>query len=174
MKKKLLSFLLLISVMTTLAACGDKEVKPVAINEKTDICVICNMQVVDDQFATQIILENGKVFMFDDIGCMYKWVKENANQKIAAQFVRDYNTQEWVSLDNATYVYNPSVQTPMAYNVISFKDKADAEKFAKNNEGSTLLTASKLEKHIWDPNQDMMEKSGIEDHSHSEDGTMKK
>ena len=86
---------------------GDKKVTPVAINEKTDICTICNMQVVDNQFATQIILENGKSLVFDDIGCMHKWVDENANQKIDAQFVRDYKTQEWVSQPEATYVYNP-------------------------------------------------------------------
>ena len=135
MKQKVLSFLLLMSVITILAACGDKEVKPVAINEETDICATCNMQVVDNQFATQIILENGKSLVFDDIGCMYEWVGENTNQKMDAQFVRDYNDKEWVLKEEATYVYNPSVITPMAYNVISFTDKADAEKFAADNEG---------------------------------------
>ena len=73
--KRVLSFLLLVGVISILAACGTKEVKPVAINEKTDICATCNMQVVDDQFATQVILENGKSLVFDDIGCMYKWVR---------------------------------------------------------------------------------------------------
>ncbi len=168
MKQKVLGFLLLISVLSILAACGgDKEVTPVAINEKTDICTVCNMQVVDNQFASQIILENGKSLVFDDIGCMHKWVDENANQKIDAQFVRDYKTQEWVSQPEATYVYNPDVITPMAYNVISFTEKADAEKFAADNEGSTILTASDLDKHSWDTNQ------GTTDHTHSEDGTMK-
>ena len=68
--------------------------------------------------------------------------------------------------------------TPMAYNVISFKDKADAEKFAADHTGSTLLTASELDKHSWDANQDMMkkmqEKNGTTEHTHSEDGMMKK
>lgn len=171
MKQKVLSFLLLIGVISILAACGgDKEVKPVAINEETDICAVCNMQVVDDQFATQVILENGKSLVFDDIGCMYEWVQDNSNQKIDALFVRDYNTQEWVAKDEATYIYNPDVITPMAYNVISFTKKEDAEKFAAENEGSTLLTASELDQHKWDANQDMMEEHGIEEHSHSEDG----
>ena len=66
-----------------------------------------------------------------------------------------------------------TVITPMAYNVISFTEKADAEKFAADNEGSTILTASDLDKHRWDTNQDMMEKNGAKDHTHSEDGTMK-
>ena len=174
MKQKIVGFLLLIGVISILAACGgDKKVEPVAINEETDICAVCNMQVVDNQFATQVILENGKSLVFDDVGCMYTWVKDNANQKIDAGFVRDYNTQDWVNKDEATYVYNQSVITPMAYNVISFTEKADAEKFAADNEGSTLLTASELDQHKWDANQDMMEKNGTEDHSHSEDGMKK-
>lgn len=172
MKKRVYSFLLLMSVLFVLAACGDKEVQPVAINEKTDTCATCNMAVVDDQYATQLILENGKSLVFDDIGCMYEWVDEHADQKVDAQFVRDYNNQEWVLVDEATYVYNQAIKTPMAYNVISFTEKAEAEKFAANNEGSTLLTASELEKHRWNTNQDMMmetkEEHGASKHSEME------
>ncbi len=173
MKQKVLGLLFLIGVMSILGACGNKEVKPVAINEKTDTCATCNMQVVDNQFATQIILENGKSLIFDDIGCMYAWVNENEDQKIDTQFVRDYDDKEWVLLDDATYVYNQSIKTPMAYNVISFTDKADAEKFVADNEGSTLLTASELGQHGWATNQDMMMKNGTDDHSHSEDNMHK-
>lgn len=172
MKKKVYSFLLLMSVIFVLAACGDKEVQPVAINEKTDTCATCNMAVVDDQYATQLILENGKSLVFDDIGCMYEWVDEHADQKVDAQFVRDYNNQEWVLVDKATYVYNQAIKTPMAYNVISFTEKAEAEKFAASNEGSTLLTASELGKHRWNTNQDMMmetkEEHGASKHSEME------
>ena len=32
--------------------------------------------VMDNQFATEIILENGKALKFDDIGCMYKWMDD--------------------------------------------------------------------------------------------------
>lgn len=171
MKKRVLGFLLVIGVMSVLVACGNKEAKPVAINEKTDTCATCNMAVVNNQFATQIILENGKSLVFDDIGCMYAWVKANADKKIDKQFVRDYNDKEWVSLNDATYVYNQSIKTPMAYNVISFTKKADAEKFVAENKGSTLLTASELNKHSWNTNQDMMKmKNGTSEHSHSEEG----
>ena len=72
------------------------------------------------------------------------------------------------SVDDATYVYNPSVKTPMAYNVLSFKDKASAEAFSTENEGSTLMTANELAQHGWEQNQDMMQKNMMENHSHSE------
>lgn len=168
MKKKLFCLIGLVGFILFLAACGHDEVQPVAINQATDTCEVCNMAVVDNQHATQIVLENGKSMVFDDVGCMYEWLGSNENEEIAAEFVRDYNDKEWILVDDATYVYNQSVKTPMAYSVISFKDKASAEAFATENEGSTLMTANELADHDWEQNHDMMQKHDIEDHSHSE------
>ena len=56
----------------------------------------------------------------------------------------------------------------MAYNVLSFKDKASAEEFSTENEGSTLMTANELAQHDWVQNHDMMQKHMMENHSHSE------
>lgn len=60
----------------------------------------------------------------------------------------------------------------MAYNIISFQEKASAEKFVAKNEGSKLLTASDLADHSWKQNHDMLKKHGEEGHSNSE-GTEK-
>ncbi|MGE7183813.1 nitrous oxide reductase accessory protein NosL [Peribacillus sp. NPDC006672] len=177
MKKKL-SYILLVGILSILAACGDKEVKPVAIDEATDTCETCNMAVVDNQFATQIILKNGKSMVFDDIGCMYEWLGENEDKDIDAEFVRDFDDKEWVLVKEATYVYDTSVKTPMAYNVISFKDSKDAEQYVTDHKDSSIMTAKELDKHSWKRSSEMMKdmkKHGEEtDHSHSEDGEMEK
>ena len=167
MKNKLYHLIGLAGLVWLLAACGNDEVQPVDINEETDTCEVCNMAVVDNQYATQIVLENGKSLVFDDVGCMYEWIESNKNEKISAEFVRDYNDKEWILVDDATYVYNQSAKTPMAYNVISFKDKASAKAFAAENEGSTLMTANELEEHGWEQNHDMMQNHDMESHTHS-------
>ncbi|MFJ7974399.1 nitrous oxide reductase accessory protein NosL [Peribacillus sp. JNUCC 23] len=171
MKKKLFSFIVLAGLIMILAACGNDKAQPVAINEATDTCETCNMAVIDNQYATQIILENGKSMVFDDVGCMYEWVTKHENEKIDAEFVRDYHDKEWMLVDDATYVYNQSVKTPMAYNVISFKDKATAEEFAAENEGSTIMTANDLAGHDWKQKQDkanhLHSDGAKDDHSHS-------
>jgi copper chaperone NosL len=169
MRKKLIQFIGFAGLILLLAACGEAEVQPVEINEATDTCDVCNMMVANDQHATQVVLENGKSMVFDDIGCMYDWIGSNANEEIAGNFVRDYHDKEWILVDEATFVYNPSVKTPMAYNVVSFKDKRSAEDFATENEGSTILTASDLAEHSWERNQDMMKKHKMDSHSHSEE-----
>ncbi|WP_416826603.1 nitrous oxide reductase accessory protein NosL [Ectobacillus polymachus] len=155
MKKGFISVVLLLVILTITTACGKQEVKPTAVDEKNDKCANCNMAVMNDQFATEVILENGKTMKFDDIGCMYKWLNKNNGEKIQAKFVRDYNSKEWVSSDKATYVYDASIKTPMAYNVISFQNKNDAESYLKTNKGQ-LLTYQDLNNHSWEMNKEMM------------------
>ena len=69
MKKQLYS-IGLIAFVFILSACGDEAVQPVAVDDATDACEVCNMAVVDNQHATQIVLENGRSIVFDDVGCM--------------------------------------------------------------------------------------------------------
>ncbi|MBM4763810.1 nitrous oxide reductase accessory protein NosL [Bacillus sp. B15-48] len=166
----MVSFISFVAFILLLTACGNNEVQPVNINEATDTCELCNMAVANDQYATQIALENGRSIVFDDVGCMFEWSSSNANEEIAAEFVRDYNDNEWILVDDATYVYNREVKTPMAYNIVSFKDQASAEEFAATHEGSVLMTASDLADHSWEQNHEMMQKHKMENHSHSHSG----
>lgn len=143
--------------------CGKQETKAVAINEKLDKCDICQIGVMDNQFATEIILESGKALKFDDIGCMYKWMEINSGEKTKEKFVRDYDSKDWVSLEDATYVYDKTITTPMAYNVISFKNKKDAESFVSNYKGK-VLSYKELSEHKWEMNKEMMGKPKTGNH----------
>ncbi|UTE72206.1 nitrous oxide reductase accessory protein NosL [Rossellomorea marisflavi] len=173
MKKKMYMMMTGFVLVVLLAACGKAAAEPRAINEETDKCEVCNMSVMDNEFATQLLTEKGKTLVFDDIGCMYGWMKDNDGEAVEASFVRDYNSEEWINTEDAFYVFDEDVKTPMAYNMISFEKKADAEKYIDENAGE-LLNADELKKHKWVMNHNMMEghdESG--DHEHdmdSEDG----
>ncbi|HJV17111.1 MAG TPA: nitrous oxide reductase accessory protein NosL [Bacillales bacterium] len=148
-------FFITIIGLLVITGCGKKEYKPVAINEKTDKCDVCHMQVKDNQFATEIILENGKSFVFDDIGCMYKWMKKNKDKKIANSYVKDFQTKEWIELEKASFVYNKPIRTPMAYNVLSFANKKDAQTYI-DQKGGKLLSYKDLSQHSWERNKEMV------------------
>lgn len=166
MRVKYMLFAICLCMVFAVVGCGKKEVKSVAINEKNDKCDICNMAVMDNQFATEVILENGKALKFDDIGCMYKWMDEHKNEKTQEKFVRDYNTKDWVAVDKATYVYDKSIKTPMAYNVISFKEKKDADSFVEKHTGE-ILSSKELAEHKWEMNKEMMQKKKDHGSEHS-------
>lgn len=165
-------FLMMIIALIAITGCGKNEYKPVAINEKTDKCAICNMQVKNNQFDSEIILENGKSIVFDDIGCMYKWMKENSDKKIANSYVKDYQTKKWIELEKASFVYDKPIRTPMAYNVLSFTNKKDAQTFIDKN-GGKLLTYADLKQFSWERNQEMVKEMKEKMKNMKKDGGMK-
>ncbi|WP_042355550.1 nitrous oxide reductase accessory protein NosL [Bacillus rubiinfantis] len=160
------SLLLLFVLLLVVSGCGKTDYKPAAINEETDKCDVCNMAVKDDGFAAQIVLENEKNLLFDDIGCLYKWKDENKDKKIGNSFIKDYQSKEWLELDQASFVYEKSIRTPMAYNVIAFSDKKAAEKFIDEH-GGQLLTADDLTSHTWERNKEMMKEMKKKMHMHN-------
>lgn len=155
MKKFNIGLFVLVGLMLVLAACGDdsaKEYEAEAVKD-TDVCEICGMDIEDNQHATQIVLENEKSVMFDDLGDLYVWKSEN-NDAIGAEFVRDFHTKKWLETEDATFVYDETIETPMAYGVISFADAAEAEEYVANESIGVVLTKAELDEHVWESTMD--------------------
>lgn len=177
MKKNSILFIIISIFALVLAACGGDDTpkedvekedsveteelayEPEDIDPEVDVCEVCAMAVPNNQHATQIVLENDKTLKFDDLGCLYEWVEDNGEDNIGAQFVRDFNTEEWIQIKDTTFVYDEDIQTPMAYGVISFKDKADAEKYVEEEGLGEILDPEALGEHEWKMNKEMMEKN---------------
>jgi copper chaperone NosL len=168
MRKQIGLLALLTLIALTIAACGGEKYVPQAINEETDVCVICKMAVKDDAFATQIITKDGQSLKFDDIGCLNTWKTDNGTDTIGAAFVRDYNSKQWLRYEKAYYAYDSSYQTPMAYGIVSFETKEDAQAFIDKQGKGTLMSADELASHSWEVNRDMMNMDS-HGHSHSEE-----
>ncbi|MGO4542858.1 nitrous oxide reductase accessory protein NosL [Paenibacillus sp. 2TAB19] len=166
--KKISVFFLMIVGLLLVSACGTKEYKPQAINEETDKCVICNMSVKDDPYATQIITKDGQSLKFDDIGCMNEWKVNNGTETVGAEFVRDHNTGDWIKYDKAYYAYDPSYVTPMAYGVIAFEDEATAQAYIAEQGMGKLMSSTELANHSWEVNREMMDMENMEMHNERE------
>src|SRR5690625_1173953 len=138
---------------------SQSKFKPEEINPDIDICEVCGMAIANDQYATQIILKNERSLKYDDLGDMFIRMEENGEDDVAAKFVRDFNTEEWINLEDATFVYDEEISTPMGFGVISFKNNQDAEQYIEENGFGELLTVDDLYEHDWN----MM------DHDHGHD-----
>ncbi|WP_201318492.1 MULTISPECIES: nitrous oxide reductase accessory protein NosL [unclassified Paenibacillus] len=171
MKKQAWSVLAVLFVIAMLSGCGQAKYQAIPIDEETDKCEICNMQVKDDAFAVQLTTKEGKTFKFDDLGCMNEWKRKNGTANIGAQFVRDYNNKEWIPYEDASYVYDPSFKSPMAYGIYAFKDKAEAQKFIDGQKKGKLMSAAGLGTHSWERGKGSMDMGGNHDkNAHSESG----
>ncbi len=140
MRKRFLIFavlILLISGITVHAA-----------EKKLPACTNCGMDIPDNLKKFSVIQRAGKKVIFCDIGCAIQW---RAKQCTSIQMTfdgaaktYDYNTGEPVSMQDAVYVKDSGVETPMGFGIIAFKSKADAESFIKKAGKGKLLTYDEL------------------------------
>lgn len=143
--KKIASFFF---VCFLVACSGAKTYEPEEINPDVDVCVVCNMSITAEPYATEIILKDGTVHKFDDIGCMIEWMNKS-NEDIAKKYVRDVTNGEWIELEHAVFVYNSNYWTPMNYGVVSFANEKHAKVYMEQEGNGELWTYEQLKKHRW-------------------------
>lgn len=208
MKKALLA-IILVFTLAFLSACGDEgekaneppetvEVEKDEVVEKNlvedeivlaepaedTVCDYCNMVVYQNDhemgmFTAQGIDEGGHAHFFDDVGCMLNY--ETKEEIELQKNVRDFNTTEWLSYEEATIVKS-DMKTPMNYGYSFFTIKEDAEKFveAHSTENAALAMSSDIAELSLERHKMKMEKmknvemndghgqdeDGEEEHSH--------
>ena len=107
--------------------CGG-ELRPVDLFPE-DMCGVCRMAVSDPRFASEIIEDDGTVHKFDDLGCLQKFRAKAGGMKIAAIFVKDFETRAWVAYEKSTIV-ETGIATPMASGRVAFAGTDRARTFA--------------------------------------------
>jgi copper chaperone NosL len=121
------------------AACGQREMRPVDLLPE-DMCAHCRMAISEKRFAAEFITRDGEAFKFDDIACLANAVKANANrERIAAFFVMDYETRQWLPGETAHYLRSAAFKTPMGGGIAAFKDKAKTDR-----QGGQALTLDEI------------------------------
>jgi len=140
-------------VAATEAEAKDKSEKETSVADsrlqepKEDtMCEMCNMKVYmkDEEmgeFSTQAIKEDGTIAFYDDIGCLVN--AEVANNEKNEKFVRDFNTKDWVKVDDATIV-KTDLKSPMNWGYVYFNDKADADKYIADNSTAHVEELQKI------------------------------
>lgn len=99
------------------SGCDSKiDLGPKNIHWDRDMCERCKMVLSDRKFSAQAINpDNGRKYVFDDIGCTILWFKENSIEwkEKAIIWVNDAKTGEWIDARKA--FYDAMNITPMAY-----------------------------------------------------------
>jgi copper chaperone NosL len=112
---------------------------PVVLDPAIDACAECKMSVKDSGYAAQVIAKDGRVYKFDDLGCLLAYLKANPSVEAAARYVQDSGTKTWLGLEAAWYVVAKEVETPMGYGIHAFASKGAAEAFAAARKAGTKV-----------------------------------
>ena len=112
---------------------------PPEISYGRDICVECNMIISEPRFAASYRLDDGETKSFDGIGELVKHGQRTGELvRIAFAWVHDFNTEEWLLIDEAHFVAGAKIVTPMGHGVVAFSTAAAADQFAADMDGTVM------------------------------------
>ena len=128
------AFLVLLLTVLLTTACGQPPTseapQPPEIQFGLDLCDACGMAIDDPRFASAALLKNGEYLKFDDIGDMIVYHMDHPDRQVAAWFVHDHDTEEWLQADGAFFVVSPEIESPMGHGIFAFATQQAAQKFA--------------------------------------------
>lgn len=125
---KLSSALVTSFILFFLVSCSTA---PEPLQAGRDICHLCKMGIADTRFGSEIITKKGKIFKFDDMGCMINFMKAGGveSSSISKTVVIDYERKDhFIETGKAFFVRGDILKSPMNFNVAAFSDAASAEK----------------------------------------------
>jgi len=119
-----------IIVLLALESCSNHEPKPIKLN--IDNCDFCMMTIADIRFGAELITDKGRVYKFDDLKCMLKYMNENNNQKVSKYYISKYTgNNELINAESAFYIFSEQIKSPMRGNYAAFSNAEDANSFSK-------------------------------------------
>ena len=134
----LLVFAVIVLILSALTSCSSE---PEPINYGHDECDFCRMLITDNRYGCELITDKGKVFKFDEAGCMIEYaLVENligdANQKFLVTVFSMPET--FTDATSVHFVKDDDYRSPMGLNVMAFDRESDADDFTRTNESERL------------------------------------
>ena len=137
-------FLFIALIAFTQTGCEERSKTSLAeVHWDRDMCTRCVMVVSDRKNTVQVREpRTGKSYMFDDLGCMVLWFKENNTtwQNQATVWITDVTTGKWIDAKKA--FYDTKNITPMAYGFSAHKTKESIK------EGKEIINFDEVTRRI--------------------------
>ncbi|MBL9140699.1 MAG: nitrous oxide reductase accessory protein NosL [Phycisphaerae bacterium] len=106
-----------------------------------DECTECGMSIVEGKSsaATVATIDGQRAeLLWDDIGCMLDWERDNPAVPVLARYVHDHGTEAWTDALTAHFVLSPKIITPMASGLVAFEFSDSAQAAHAANGGVVL------------------------------------
>ncbi len=129
----------LFAALFMLVASCNVEPRPIKYGE--DQCEFCKMTLMDPLFGGQLVTSKGRIFIFDDVNCMVKFMDSDDGKRheFAHKMIADYTTPENLLVaDFAYFIKTDEVRTPMNSKVIAVPDDASMRELKRTLNGIYL------------------------------------
>ena len=124
------------------AACSTPGPRPLAFG--AEACAHCHMTLADPRFAAELVTRTGKVFPFDDAGCLAAFVVAGGVREadVGSLWVADFTRPDsLLPAAGTVFLRHDAFHTPMDYRIVAFRDRRSADSVrAGLGEGGELLS----------------------------------
>ena len=133
-------------LLLALAACGGEvdTSQPPEIIYGQDVCNECNMIISEEKHAAAFWTAEGEARRFDDVGEMLVYMSDNPDVQIATTWVHDINSVEWLAAEEAWFVMNSGVTTPMGTGIVALSSEEEARALAFDQEMAVVMTFDEI------------------------------
>lgn len=137
--------LALFLVLVLAAACRQTvdTTQPPEIVYGQDVCDNCNMIISEEKFAAAYWTADGEARRFDDLGEMLSYMQSNP-EEIASTWVHDVNSAEWLPAEEAFFVMNAGLTTPMGTGIVAVATETEAQALAYGQDEATVMTFAEM------------------------------
>jgi copper chaperone NosL len=137
--------LMKIFILMYLFACS---VEPKPIDYGHDNCQFCDMTIMDNKHAAEVVTTKGKIYKFDAIECMIRYTDKTAQQEYAYQLISDYsNPGELINAEQSIYLVSKNLPSPMGAFLSGFSSEKEA-KLAMEETGGMLYNWKQIKENI--------------------------
>lgn len=140
MKTYIINRVLIFIAFFSFSACSI-ETEP--INYGKENCAFCKMTIMDKQFGTELVTIKGKVFKFDDLSCMSKYMKTAELHEADCKHVVVNNYEkpgEFMDYNKAFFVQAENLQSPMLGNIAAFDNEVSLQEFKSTDSTAKNIT----------------------------------
>ena len=138
---KLKTNVLAIPVIALSVLISSCSTKPEPFKYGKDDCYFCKMGIVDPKFGGEVITKKGKVYKFDDIICMARYIKSGVlkENEIAQKVVINFEKEnDFLDVSKTTFRVSPELRSPMGSNAAAYTSQQAAEKAKAGKEGQII------------------------------------
>lgn len=133
------------SLLLLSSSCNQTNAEPIKLHN--DACDFCKMTITDGRYGAELLTKKGRVYKFDDLGCMLAYAKENKQVEAKKYFVHDFEQNNvLINVETAFFVHSEQVNSPMQGNTIAFTTKEKAQEMMESLGGSQFTWLALLNK----------------------------
>lgn len=124
-----------ICITLILFVCCSVEPKPIQYG--VDNCHYCDMTIVDDKHSAELVTTKGKVYKFDAIECMIRYLHTDPQQQYKHLLVADFSQPGiLVDANKSYYLVSKNLPSPMGEFLSGFNADSIAENYQISYKGT--------------------------------------